>query len=140
MLVEPPIPYRATARRRGVVDGDHNVEAVKRLVPARPNEPNSTAVSYAMARFMLANRHISAAIDARDVKVPTAMRFLDKAKAALEKGIADLAVMDAYVDGANETPKQTYERMIKFFGDLDALLLECAAFFDIKKTWDQESL
>jgi exonuclease VII small subunit len=117
------------------------LEAAKRLVPSSAQSQAAAPAYYAVARFLFADGIVAASEDALYNQIPVAEAFLVKLSKALSDAVDDTARDDAYADsgGTNETPEQTYARKVATFAALAAVLKEAAAFFDVKKTWDQES-
>jgi hypothetical protein len=117
------------------------LEAAKRLVPSSAQNQSAAPAYYAVARFLFSDGIVDASEDALYNQIPVAEAFLAKLAKALSDAIDDTARDDAYAGsgGANETPEQTYARKIATFAALAAVLKEAAAFFDVKKGWDQAS-
>ncbi|MBI5240288.1 MAG: hypothetical protein HY926_07425 [Elusimicrobia bacterium] len=117
------------------------LEAAKRLVPSSAQAQSSAAAYYAVARFLFSDGIINASQDVLNDQLPAAEAFLGRLAKVLADAVDDTARDDAYADsgGANESPEQTYRRKVATFSALAAVLKEGAAFFDVKKTWDQAS-
>lgn len=118
------------------------LDAVKRLVPTSLAQPESAPGAYAVARFLYSDSVVSGANDALTKQVPAAETFLNHISATLGDAIADIPKDEAYAssNGTSETADQVYARKIRVFSALDAVLLEGLTFFNLKQTWNRDSL
>ena len=116
------------------------LEAVKRLVPTSLNQPDSAPAAYAIARLLYSDSVIKAANTGLTVQVPAAEQFLGRISAVLGDAIALLPKDEAYAqsNGTSETADQVFARKIKVFNDINAVLLEGVAFFNLKQSWNRD--
>ncbi|MEK7656316.1 MAG: hypothetical protein AAB412_01030, partial [Elusimicrobiota bacterium] len=115
------------------------LETAKRLTPSTHQGPESSGAAYAVARFLYSDAVVDAARTNLEVRIPVAERFLQRAKDALQKAVADADTDAGYVrGGAAGGGDSVVDRKIALYQELNGITREGVEFYGLKVDWSKE--
>ncbi|MEK7746745.1 MAG: hypothetical protein AAB576_08775, partial [Elusimicrobiota bacterium] len=116
------------------------LETAKRLTPSTRQGPESSGAAYAVARFLYSDAVVGAARTNLEVRIPVAERFLQRAKDALQKAVADADTDAGYVRGGPAGGADSVvDRKIALYQELNGITREGVEFYGLKVDWSKES-